>query len=206
MLPRQITELKRQWGLQLLNYLGYHVTSYGSPPPTNKSFICVGNHISFLDIILLMAVHPEIVFLSKSEVKRWPIIGAGARRMGTLFVNRSNKSDRTALRKQIGRVLQKSHRHLSIFPSGTTTLNEDVIWKKGAFEIAKEYSVPIYAFKINYSPLRESAYIDDDSLISTMVRIFGLKEKKAEVHWIKSFDIENPEQDAEKIKSIVRSY
>lgn len=199
-----ITELKRSWALELLNYLGYHVTSYGAPPTTNKSFICVGNHISFLDIILLMAIHPEIVFLSKSEVKHWPIIGPGARRVGTLFVNRADKSDRASLRKQIGRVLQKSHKHLAIFPSGTTTLDENILWKKGAFEIAKEYSIPIYSFKISYNPLRESAYIDDDNLITTISRLFSLKNKTAEVQWLSSHIIENPEQDAEKIKSLLR--
>ncbi|MBY0554230.1 1-acyl-sn-glycerol-3-phosphate acyltransferase [bacterium] len=201
--PRQITELKKQWGLRLLNYLGYHVTSYGIPPTQNKSYICVGNHISFLDIVLLMAVHPEIIFLSKSEVKHWPIIGPAARRVGTLFVNRDDKSDRSALRKQIGRVLQKSNRHLAIFPSGTTSLDENILWKKGAFEIAQEYSIPVYAFKINYTPLRESAYINEDTLLSSMCGMFAIKNKKAEVRWLSPHSINQPELDAEKIKELI---
>jgi 1-acyl-sn-glycerol-3-phosphate acyltransferase len=198
--PNKITELKQQWALSLLNYLGYSVSRHGNPPPNTQAHVCVGNHISFLDIILLMAVHPEIVFLSKSEVKHWPIIGPAARRVGTLFVNRNDKSNRAELRKQIGEGLQNSARHLAVFPSGTTTLDENIVWKKGIFEIAQQYSIPVYLFKISYTPLRESAYIDDDNLISTMSKMFSLQNKTAQVSWAGSFQIENAEADADKIK------
>jgi len=199
--PNKVTELKQRWALRLMNYLGYTVSVSGSPPAKIKAHICVGNHISFLDIILLMAVHPEIVFLAKSEVKHWPIIGPCARRVGTLFVNRNNKSDRSELRKQIGEGLQNSTRHLAVFPSGTTTLDENIIWKKGIFEIAEEYLMPVSLFKISYTPLRESAYIDDDNLISSISKMFSLQNKTAHVSWVGSFQIENAMDDAEKIRS-----
>jgi 1-acyl-sn-glycerol-3-phosphate acyltransferase len=198
--PKSITEAKRQWALQLMSYLGYKVSVSGSSPPKHQAHICVGNHISFLDIILLMAVHPEIVFLSKSEVKHWPIVGPAARRVGTLFVNRNDKSNRAELRKQIGESLQSYARHLAVFPSGTTTLDENITWKKGIFEIAQQYSIPVYLFKISYTPLRESAYIDEDNLISTISKMFSLQNKTAHVSWVGSFRIENAEADAEKMR------
>lgn len=50
----------------------------------------VGNHVSWTDIIALSAVHP-FVFLAKSEVARWPVLGALARLQGTIFVERANR-------------------------------------------------------------------------------------------------------------------
>jgi 1-acyl-sn-glycerol-3-phosphate acyltransferase len=49
----------------------------------------VGNHLSYLDIPLLMQSSPNISFVAKEEVGRWPVIGAGAHALNTIFVKRS---------------------------------------------------------------------------------------------------------------------
>ena len=64
---------------------------------------------------------------------------------------------------------------ITIFPSGTTRLTEDQPWKKGAFEIAKDAKVPVQLFKLDYSPLRELAYINDDNLLGKMQQIHEKK-------------------------------
>ena len=49
----------------------------------------VANHVSWLDIVVLGALtHTD--FLSKAEVRRWPLIGWLAARSGTLFIQRGN--------------------------------------------------------------------------------------------------------------------
>ena len=47
----------------------------------------VTNHTGYLDIIVLSAIHP-CVFVSKEEIRKWPVIGWLATMAGTVFVER----------------------------------------------------------------------------------------------------------------------
>ena len=200
--PQKIPQLKQKWAKSSLAQLGYELqtTPANSKLNWNDPLILVGNHISYLDILVVLAAHPQAVFLSKIEVKTWPIIGWGARLAGTLFVDRNSIKDRRALREQIFNKLQQTHTHLVIFPSGTTTLNEDISWKKGPFEIAEACSIPIQTFKINYAPLRESAYIDDDQLLQQMINQLKTKNKKAYFKWGDRYSVTDAKIDMISIK------
>lgn len=201
--PSQITVLKKQWAQSLMNYLGYEVSATGSFAEKGPH-IYVGNHVSYLDILLLMATNPHIAFLGKIEVKSWPIIGQAAVRVGTLFIDRESKSDREKLRRQIGEQLMQKNAQLVIFPSGTTTLQEEKMWKKGIFEIAQSYNIPVQLFKIDYHPYNESSYIGEDNLIDKMATQFRIPNKKANVAWLESIHITHPENDAENLRLKVR--
>jgi len=198
----QINELKQKWASDVLKHLGYDLKTHGSLKinDLNQPHIFVGNHISFLDILVVMASHPRTVFLSKKELKSWPIIGAGAVRAGTLFVDRNSKHDRNKSRQEIGQQLLDHKAHLVVFPSGTTTLDENILWKKGIFEIAKFYQIPIQTFKIIYQPMRESAYIDEDSLLGQMRKQIQIKNKKVDLHWLSLSTVSEPEITAENIR------
>lgn len=45
------------------------------------------NHLGYVDLVVL-ASELDAVFVAKSEVARWPVIGRLTRSMGTLFVDR----------------------------------------------------------------------------------------------------------------------
>ena len=199
--PKNIIELKQKWAQSVLDFLGFKLVLHGQPPEDGAT-ICVGNHFSFLDILVLMAAHPKVVFLSKVEVKKWPIIGQGAVRVGTLFVDRETRADRSMLRQKIGEQLNEKKAHLVIFPSGTTTLDEAVGWKKGAFEIAKRSNVPVKLFKISYIPFRESSYIDDDTIVGQTTKLLGISEKVVTVSWLDQYTVINALEDAEKLRQI----
>lgn len=78
----------------------------------------VGNHVSWTDIPLLGQLLP-ISFLSKAEVRTWPLAGWLAHKAGTLFIRRGS-GDSTLLARQLHRHLEAG-RQLLIFPEGTTT-------------------------------------------------------------------------------------
>lgn len=205
--PSELRTLKQLWGQKALKDLGFEIKVKGEPPAFNgKPLILVGNHISYLDILLLIACYPDIVFIAKKEVSRFPIIGPAARRAGTLFVNRDHKGDREKTRRELAGLLKETQSQVVVFPSGTTTLDENKLWKKGAFEIAHEHSIPVRAFKIHYSPLRESAYIDEDNLLQQMYRVCRLKKKSAELTWLGDYQINSPVEDAERIRLDVLSH
>jgi 1-acyl-sn-glycerol-3-phosphate acyltransferase len=200
----QKLKIKKRWAEMVLRSFGMELVAVGTPPATGAS-VLVGNHVSYLDIPVLMAALPETTFIAKSDLLTWPIIGAAAAAAGTIFVKRANGSDRALARTQISEQLRKQNQKIVIFPSGTTSLHENKPWKKGAFEIAKETEVPLYLFRIDYLPLRPAAYIDEDQLLSQMKNLIGHSQKKVTLQWLGEFaDVQDPAVFAEKLRSKVQ--
>jgi len=106
----------QRWGAQFLRVLHLRVTLHGSPPAGG---LVVCNHLSYLDIPVLAAQQP-LVFVSKSEVRRWPIIGWLTRCAGTLFINRGQKSDVARLAAEFAPVVDQGVA-LVLFPEGTSS-------------------------------------------------------------------------------------
>lgn len=202
--PHRILEIKQAWACYALKKLGYTLTETGERPDSTDGLILVGNHISFLDIIVLMATSPQITFLAKKEVRSWPIIGMAAVRVKTIFIDRSPSADRTKARLEVAKQIQQNQAYVTVFPSGTTSLFENKPWKKGIFEISQAHQVPVKAFKLTYDPLRESAYIDDDHLITQMLHILRIQKKKVNLTWLQTYKIEDPEKSAEQIREHVQ--
>ena len=78
----------------------------------------VANHVSWLDIFTLHSA-ARISFVSKAEVRDWPVIGFMARTTGTLFIERRAalaKDHQLALLERLDRGDQ-----LCFFPEGTST-------------------------------------------------------------------------------------
>lgn len=78
----------------------------------------VANHASWLDIFVLNARH-RIVFVSKSEVSGWPVIGYLARAAGTLFIRRDARVAQAQTSALEARLL--AGQQLVFFPEGTST-------------------------------------------------------------------------------------
>lgn len=70
-------------------FLGITVETVGAPPP---AALWTANHLSYIDIVMISAAAPA-VFVSKAEVRGWPVIGALASAAGSLFVRREHRGD-----------------------------------------------------------------------------------------------------------------
>jgi 1-acyl-sn-glycerol-3-phosphate acyltransferase len=199
--PRQTIFLKQAWARDILAQMNFQLQVQGRPHIARK-LILVGNHVSYLDIVVLMALFPEVVFLAKADIKNWPLIGWAARRIGTLFVHRESKDSRQKTKTKIIHSFKhaKGTLQLAVFPSGTTQLNEEKPWRHGVFEIAKETGTPIQPFCISYSPLRDCAYIDEDSLFSSMLRLYGAHKKSILFKWGTVLEASRPELDSEQVR------
>ena len=200
-------KIKQIWGTKILLLLGLELSVMGSFEQ-NQNQIIVGNHISFLDIPVLLAVCPNAVFIAKDALKFWPIIGSSAKLAGTIFIARTQKNSRSAGRSQIISHLNGvKNTSIVVFPSGTTSLEEIRPWKKGIFEVAKDLSIPIQSFKLSYEPLRECAYIDHDIFLKQLYSILKMKKKRVTLTWLEhKLSTNEPMHIAEELRMKVLEY
>jgi 1-acyl-sn-glycerol-3-phosphate acyltransferase len=194
---------KKDWAEMVLKTFDLELTVVGNPPK-NGACLLVGNHISYFDIPALMAARPEVTFIAKRDILLWPIIGSGAAAAGTIFVKRAQGSDRRSVRNRVLKGF-KEENQIVVFPSGTTTLTENKLWKKGIFEIAKEAGVPIQLFRLEYELLREAAYIDDDQLFAHMKNFVRLRRSRVTLRWLERYaEVTEPQSFAEELRKKVQ--
>ena len=170
--PVWVPQAVRWWHGRLCRALGLRLRIEGCVEP---DCLLVGNHISWLDIPIVGAQH-EVAFLSKSEVRGWPLIGWMAEIAGTLFIERgAHQADRIAARI----VAEVAHgRPLMIFPEGTTSEGHCVRrFHPRLFSVARESGIRIQPVAIGYrrgedpTPDPRAPYVDDDTLIANLWQI-----------------------------------
>jgi lyso-ornithine lipid O-acyltransferase len=105
-----------RWANRYLEVLGIELTRRGLPP---NEGVLVCNHLSYVDIVVLGAARKQI-FLSKREVKSWPIIGALSQCAGTLYVNRERRGDVAKLQNAFAEVIDAGL-PITLFPEGTSS-------------------------------------------------------------------------------------
>lgn len=112
--------LERHWNSGLMGILNIKIRLGGVAPDLSvQNMMLVANHVSWLDIYLLNAVCP-VRFVSKVEVRSWPVVGWLASRTGTLFIDRSKRHDTARINSEMSAVLSKGG-CLGVFPEGTTS-------------------------------------------------------------------------------------
>ncbi len=122
-----------------------HWNIYEGPFNKNAEYIFVSNHISYLDIPMMMKVikGQHIRILGKSDMNMIPIFGAIYKR-GAVTVNRESIEARS---KSIKSLIGFIHKKISVFicPEGTfnTTHQPLKSFYDGAFRIAIETQKPI---------------------------------------------------------------
>jgi 1-acyl-sn-glycerol-3-phosphate acyltransferase len=98
--------------------LGLRITVLGTPP-RHDAVLILANHVSWLDILAITATVP-VIFVAKSEVARWPLIGWVARARGTVFVERDRRRQAIAAISDIARHLADGQ-SIVLFAEGTSS-------------------------------------------------------------------------------------
>ena len=80
--------IRQQWSRKLLSILGIELHVDGAPLIARG--LIVANHVSWLDIFVINAVTPA-AFISKSEVRQWPVIGWLSAVNETVFLRRGSR-------------------------------------------------------------------------------------------------------------------
>ncbi|MPZ57073.1 MAG: 1-acyl-sn-glycerol-3-phosphate acyltransferase [Rhizobiales bacterium] len=98
--------------------LGVRIRIVGAPPQ-HHAVLVLANHVSWVDILAITATVP-VIFVAKSEVKRWPLIGWVARVRGTVFVERERRRQTAAAVVDIARHLADGQ-SIILFAEGTSS-------------------------------------------------------------------------------------
>jgi 1-acyl-sn-glycerol-3-phosphate acyltransferase len=77
--------------------LNIKVTVVGDVGQLERSgTVIISNHLGYIDGFVLGSLFP-VVFVSKREVKNWPVIGLWTSLCGTIFINRQRKNQVASL-------------------------------------------------------------------------------------------------------------
>lgn len=87
--------------------------------------VIISNHFGYLDGIVLGSLFP-VIFVSKSEVKSWPLIGQWTTLCGTTFIDRQRKGLIPLAVKEISRKL-KQQANVLLFPEGAATNGDRIL-------------------------------------------------------------------------------
>ena len=173
------------WARKMLAISGIELVLKGEPLATGPVLL-VANHISWLDILVMHSAG-YCRFISKSEVKRWPLVGTLATGAGTLFIERESRRD-------AHRVLQHmvAHLHdgqvLAIFPEGTTSDGLSLLpFHANLIQAAITANVPVQALALRFIDRRTGLvsqaprFVGNDTLLASMWRTLTARELMAEV-------------------------
>ncbi|MFQ5527692.1 MAG: lysophospholipid acyltransferase family protein [Thermoanaerobaculia bacterium] len=135
------------WARAVLRILKVEVEVVGRPP--EPPFLLVSNHLSYLDIVVLSSL-ADTVFVAKSEVESWPVLGFIVRNMDTIFVDRNLRRDIPRVVAQIEDAFEAGE-GVVIFPEGTSTPGEAVApFRPSLLEPAARGSLPVRTAALGY--------------------------------------------------------
>lgn len=164
----------QQWSRQLLRILGIELRIQGHAL-AGGPVLRVCNHISWLDIYVLFAVG-HCRFVSKADVRHWPVIGRLTEAVGTLYVERAHKRDAVRVVHQMAQQLASGD-IVVVFPEGTTSDGSTVLpFHANLLQAAIASQSPIQPLALAYRNANTGChslapvYIGQDSLLASIWR------------------------------------
>jgi 1-acyl-sn-glycerol-3-phosphate acyltransferase len=173
--PQQRREATVQaWSQRMLRILGIPLQLQGRPAAQGPVLL-VANHLSWLDILVLHAAQ-HCRFVSKSDVKHWPLIGTLATGGGTLYIEREKRRDAMRVVHHMVESL-KAGEVVAVFPEGTTGDGRALLPFHGnLIQAAISADAPVQPVALRFldsasgqdsdAPL----YLGDDTLVASLWR------------------------------------
>ena len=137
------------WAMKMLRLMGITLRVEGAP--VAGAVLLVANHISWLDIMAVHAVCPQARFVSKADVKSWPLIPHLVDAAGTLYLERERKRDALRVVHAMAQALQAGDT-VAIFPEGTTSDGQGLLpFHANLLQAAIATETPVQPVAIRFS-------------------------------------------------------
>ncbi|MEO8278045.1 MAG: lysophospholipid acyltransferase family protein [Ideonella sp.] len=174
MAPPERAARVQWWSIKVLRLMGVQLVQSGALRPGAK--LLVANHVSWLDIMAIHSVCPEARFVSKADVRRWPVLGTLVAAAGTLFIERERKRDALRVVHTMAQSLAAGET-VAIFPEGTTSDGRTLLpFHANLLQAAVSSESPIQSVVLAYSDSDAAvsetvSYVGDTTLIASFWRI-----------------------------------
>ncbi|MEV6368317.1 lysophospholipid acyltransferase family protein [Micromonospora musae] len=171
----------RAWARGTARAFGVRLVVRGRPP--RRRALVAANHMSWLDILVVLAVAPTRM-VAKRELRSWPLIGLLAAAAGTVFVDRSRPR---ALPDTVRRVADalRAGRAVAVFPEGTTwCAGQDAVdcrpnggFRPAMFQAAIDAGAPVVPLRIAYrcaatgESTTATAFLGEETLLRSVRRV-----------------------------------
>ena len=168
----------RHWSGGLMRALNIRVRATGVVPALSaQNVVVVANHVSWLDIYALNSVRPAR-FVSKIEVRHWPVAGWLAYKSQTFFIDRTKRHDTARVSQEMSAALTRGG-CVAVFPEGTTS-NGSMLrpFHASLLQPAVLSQSRVWPVAIRYSHADGSlntvpAYVDEISFGASLLKILN---------------------------------
>ncbi|MEI8290617.1 MAG: lysophospholipid acyltransferase family protein [Verrucomicrobiota bacterium] len=163
-----------------LKIFGYTASVSGDIP---QSGLLVSNHLSYLDILAICSTAPA-VFVSKADVRRWPLFGWLAAIGGTVFIERERRTHVGEVNREIENALAEGVL-VVVFPEGTSSDGQTVLpFRASLLEPALRGGHEIATAWIHYElpegdAKQEVCYWGDHTFFPHLIHLLGKKSVRA---------------------------
>lgn len=182
--PEQRAAQVQLWSQRMLRAFGVRVQSQGQV--WGGPVLRVANHLSWLDILVMNAVAPSR-FVSKAEVRHWPLIGTLTVGAGTLLIEREKRRDAMRVVHHMAESLQAGDA-VAVFPEGTTSNGEALLpFHANLLQAAVVTDAPVQPWALRYrhartgEPHHAPLFVGDTTLAASLLSTLLASDLVAEV-------------------------
>jgi len=193
--------INRWWSGWLVRLCGARLRISGTPldaqlaatglAPGSRGRLLLANHVSWIDIFAINAALPGR-FVAKSEIGRWPLLGALVTRAGTLYIERGR-------RHAVAGANDRVHAHLRagesivVFPEGTTGRGDDLLpFHSNLLAPALQGGAEVWPVVLRYTERGAfsdaAAFVGELSLVASLGKVLVAERMEIEVAFLTALD------------------
>lgn len=186
MAPAERHRRVQAWASAMLVKVGIRLEVMGQPVASGPALL-VANHISWLDIPAMHAAR-FCRFVSKDEVRSWPLIGRLASSADTLYIARSSRRDASRMVQTMAESLQQGD-VLAVFPEGTTSEGLELLpFHSNLLQSAVLADAPVQPVALRFvtsdgQPSTAPSYAGDTALLTSIWRTLCADGLVAQLHY-----------------------
>ena len=182
-------------------------------PTLNMGGLIVGNHMGFIDILVVNSLMPSL-FVTSMEMKQTPLLGFLCEMGGCVFVERRNRSN---LRNELNSLIEHLQRgfRVTLYPEATSHNGEEILpFKRTLLTSAAVAGVPIRPYCFNFLSVNGEVFstkyqtalcwYGDITFVRSMLGFLSLKEIVCEVEFLEPY-YPQPEEDRGAMADTIRA-
>ena len=175
------------WHRTVIRILGIELRVYGTP--SDSATLFAANHLSWLDIHVIGSQLPAR-FLSRAEVRHWPVFGWLASRAGTLYIPRGSKNASAQANEVMHAALRNDH-HVVLFPESTTSDGNIRRFHGRLMQSAINAECMVQPIAIRYPHTSKAVhdavlYTGDMSFMQSAKNVMAARGITAELHFLEA--------------------